>query len=663
MSSTPRHPNILLRMQEICLCSHEGILPNFGAVPYHPDAVTNVMSLASLSDRCRVTFDSDKDNAFLVHAPEKIVRFERNESNLHSHKPDSLNVSAPKKHSHVQTVEENQMFCTPRENLRAKKARDLLVSIGSPSVQDLKHATSMNAILNLPITTKDVDLAEAIFGPDLGILKGKTTRRKPLPMATDVIAIPDELHAKRQDLTLCMDIMFVNEMPHFTTIANALCYRTAAFIPSQKTENIYEALDDALRMCNSHGFSVTDVKCDNEFKPMMEQVQDELGVTMHYSAPQAHIPEAERNNRTIKERIRATHHRLPHKNLPKKIMQTLTAESARKCNFFPNKHGISPHCSPRQIVHRTALTCEHCKCAIGTYVQAHDEPTKTNSDAARTIDAIYLRPKDHGHEVYDLHTERPITRRLVTPMPITPAIIDAIEAIATKQKQKGLRIKTKKGLTIYDSTWTAGVDYDDDEEDEDFDPDEEAESDEECDEDECESESDDEASQDESHDEHAAREILHENHFAGVDSESTGVEDQSTQMEPQDEEDTVQEDESEPPPLKRQRESGIPPRRSGRFRQASQITQPSMKGQSHDQQHLTIKQEEITEYDPGAARVIVKLMTILKGRYDPIIPKKTKQSHVVTYSPQRGIKKFQTRGYDAALKEMQQLHERDAGNL
>ena len=52
-------------------------------------------------------------------------------------------------------------------------------------------------------------------------------------------------------------------------------------------------------------------------------------------------------------------------------------------------------------------------------------------------------------------------------------------------------------------------------------------------------------------------------------------------------------------------------------------------------------------------------MTTLKGRYDPIIPKKTKQSHVVTYSLQRGIKKFQTRGYDAALKEMQQLHERD----
>ena len=134
-----------------------------------------------------------------------------------------------------------------------------------------------------------------------------------------------------------------------------------------------------------------------------------------------------------------------------------------------------------------------------------------------------------------------------------------------------------RGLTIYDSTWTAGVDYDDDEEDEDFDPDEEAESDEECDEHESESESDDEASQDESHDEHAAREILHEDNFAGVDNESTGVEDQPTQMEPQDEEDTVQEDESEPPPLIRKRESGIPPRRSGRFRQVPQIMQPSMK--------------------------------------------------------------------------------------
>ena len=66
-------------------------------------------------------------------------------------------------------------FYTPREVDRAKKARDLLAALGTPSIADLKSAIAMNAIAGLPVTTKDVDLAEKIFGPDLGTLKGKTT--------------------------------------------------------------------------------------------------------------------------------------------------------------------------------------------------------------------------------------------------------------------------------------------------------------------------------------------------------------------------------------------------------------------------------------------------------------------------------------------------------
>jgi len=43
----------------------QGTLPDYGTVPYHTSAVTNIMSLAQLTDKYRVTFDSDVDNAFL----------------------------------------------------------------------------------------------------------------------------------------------------------------------------------------------------------------------------------------------------------------------------------------------------------------------------------------------------------------------------------------------------------------------------------------------------------------------------------------------------------------------------------------------------------------------------------------------------------------------
>jgi hypothetical protein len=48
-----------------------------------------------------------------------------------------------------------------------------------------------------------------MFGPDIGALKRKSTRKVPVPVKTDEIEIPTELKERHQDLTLCIDIVFV----------------------------------------------------------------------------------------------------------------------------------------------------------------------------------------------------------------------------------------------------------------------------------------------------------------------------------------------------------------------------------------------------------------------------------------------------------------------
>jgi hypothetical protein len=40
-------------------------------------------------------------------------------------------------------------------------------------------------------------------------------------------------------------------------------------------------------------------------------------IKMNYAAAQEHVPRAERNNRVIQERVRATYHRLPFTHLPR----------------------------------------------------------------------------------------------------------------------------------------------------------------------------------------------------------------------------------------------------------------------------------------------------------------------------------------------------------
>ena len=94
--------------------------------------------------------------------------------------------------------------------------------------------------------------------------------------------------------------------------------------------------------------------------------RQDLSIKMNHAAAQEHVPRAERNNRVIQERVRATHHRLPHTHLPRVLVKHVVMEATKKLNFFPNKNGASKVFSPRMIMHQENLDCErHCKCQIG----------------------------------------------------------------------------------------------------------------------------------------------------------------------------------------------------------------------------------------------------------------------------------------------------------
>jgi hypothetical protein len=66
-------------------------------------------------------------------------------------------------------------------------------------------------------------------------------------------------------------------------------------------------------------------------------------------------------------------------------------------------HLISPYYTPRTILGLPPLDYDkHCVVPFGAYVQANHETNQTNSNAARTIDAIYPRPAlnmQGGHEL------------------------------------------------------------------------------------------------------------------------------------------------------------------------------------------------------------------------------------------------------------------------
>ena len=213
------------------------------------------------------------------------------------------NPAKPAGVSMVQTVDENKKFYTDRQFSKAKKARELLHQLGSPTVEDLKKAIRLG-IKNSPVSIEDVILAEKIFGPDVGSLKGKTTRTKTAPPVQNYIEIPPELLKAQENVTLCIDGMWVNGLQFLTTVSKNIKYRTATYLPNKKMETYKLQLKDIAKLYNKGGFVISQIKADNEFKPLIGPLEDELDTTMDFANPQDHVSPAERNNRVIKERIR-----------------------------------------------------------------------------------------------------------------------------------------------------------------------------------------------------------------------------------------------------------------------------------------------------------------------------------------------------------------------
>jgi hypothetical protein len=137
---------------------------------------------------------------------------------------------------------------------------------------------------------------------------------------------------------------------------------------------------------------------------------------------------------------------------------------ASQLNLFPAKGGISPYYSPRTILGLPVLDYnKHCAVPFGAYIKANHKTNQTNSNAAWTLDAIYLRPAlnmQGGHELYDLNSNRVITQARVTQIPVTNVVIKAIEQIAEDQGFKTLKFKNRKGAIFHNADWIAGVDYD-----------------------------------------------------------------------------------------------------------------------------------------------------------------------------------------------------------
>jgi hypothetical protein len=647
-------------------------IPHLGECWYNPHSITNIIALSDMTKKFRVTMDSSKEKALLVHFPNKVVKFKQMKGGLYAMNPkDPENFGSISSQSHlIQTLEQNLECLSPHQRARAHKARALYDALGTPTVEDLKAMIRMNLIRNNKVTTKDVNLAVKAFGPDVGNIKGKARRRRPTPVSNNIIEIPDELLEVQRDVVMSMDGMTVpSSLIVLTAISHEIFYRTAQYVQTN-TAAIYEkALDEVLRTYKRAQFQVTEIHCDNEFHKLMDPFaakQDPI-IKVNYATANKHVPRAERNNRTIQERVRAAYHCLPYDDLPRTMVKYLVMESAKKLNYFPNKNGVSKYYSPRMILHQENIDYEcHCEYRFGEYVLAHDEPKRTNTNAPRALDCIYLHVLDsiqEGHELLHLPTNSVITRRKLTKMVLTPSIIRMVHRLAELDEMpKGLKIANRGDIILFDSAWIAGVDYDEFDDD-DHQPNENDEDDHQRIENEVEDDSNGHEEEDsykrieeyDGMDENDLAEIMYEPHGFHVPDETNRNEetvvDQTNDEEfdeddDDDDEDYDDSDDEDVSLVANDEEEEVSPT----LRRTDRVRTPNPR-----YQHLHANKSQIEDYNQDTAQVTAYVMTHYNYTMVGMNDIET-FSFLQTYSLNQDLERFGERGRKVAHKEVQQLH-------
>ena len=459
-----------------------GDLPGYGPVWFNPRAIANVLSLKLVKEKYHVQYNSETEDGFVVTKPTG-ERFNFIQSGSGLHFLDTSQESTTETTLVVNTVRDNKKNHTNNDYQRALQARELHIIMGKPSTGTFIAALKSNGLMNCPVTPGDVEAAEHIFGPDVGSLKGKTTRRSPPIVDSPIATVPAEVLKRYRKVTICIDIMYVNKIPMLISISRNIKFGTIEAIPNNKTATVLKGVKAILKLYRGKGFTIEMALMDGEFGHLRGELAG-MGVTLNETSRDEHVGDIERYIRTVKERMRAIYSTLPFNKTPARLVIEMAKASDFWLNGVPPNDSFGNGLSPRTIVTGQKLDYNrHCRYQFGEYTQTHEQ--HDNSMNPRTVGALALRPTGNAQGSFyfmSISTGRVLNRLRATPLPMPDDVVDRIHRLARQQRgNPGLvfgdpRMSSVDEESVRSSESQNDGDYvpdaDDDSDDDDYMPDE-----------------------------------------------------------------------------------------------------------------------------------------------------------------------------------------------
>jgi len=120
----------------------------------------------------------------------------------------------------VTTVEKEWKNIQKKSIEQAKLAKNIQHTLGYPSTTEFIKVIERGDIQDCPVNKAAINVAEDIFGHDVGSFKGKMVRRNTGHVEdANPFVMPPNVTNNYKQITLCADIMFINKITFLMTIS------------------------------------------------------------------------------------------------------------------------------------------------------------------------------------------------------------------------------------------------------------------------------------------------------------------------------------------------------------------------------------------------------------------------------------------------------------
>ena len=412
---------------------------NVFEVWYNKDSLVNILSLAEVRKKYRVTMDSSESNTLVVHISENDrMNFYENENGLYllgSKSKNSFNYSC------INLVDNNKLLYTKREVKAAEQSRLLYRNCNKPGYARFFHMLNNNFFRNCPITADDMKRAIHIFGKDIGI--GKGTRVKPKPIY-DVVRspIPQTIKELHSEISISIDYVKVQGVIFLHSISSR-SYQFHTLEPLFKAKanhvDIINGIKNIINSYWSRGITITQINADNEFNCAKYHFTK---ILFNIVAAEEHVGDIERANRTLKDNMRTIINDLPFSHYPKAMVAGCAMAAIHWMNWLPKPNGLSKSIGPETLI--TGIQPPYfqtiTEMRFGDYALVDNGKT-TNEVGSRRIGAIALFPtKNTSNSWYfmSLITGKVIHRYNWDILPAEKWVLKRVKELAVDQNQPNI---------------------------------------------------------------------------------------------------------------------------------------------------------------------------------------------------------------------------------